>query len=380
MLPAMKIHRPSLADVMPSCLDSLLARPNTLGLPRADGCVVLVVDGLGAESLHARAGHARTLAPLLTARSTITSGFPTTTAAALATLATGVAPGTHGLVGYTVLDTVHDRIMNQLTGWDGLDPARWQRSGTVFERAAAAGVGTFSIGPERFRDSGFTAGVLRGARYRSAETIADRLDTARLVLDSAPGALIYVYVPELDLTAHAIGWESTAWTDRLELVDAVVKEFVAGLHRHEGLLVTADHGMLDVPHRSHVLFDSDPALVDGIRFVAGDPRCLQLHFEPDATSELRERVLERWRESESTRAWVLSRAEAIAAGWFGAEVHADVRDRIGDIVVAARKRIAYYDSRTSGPKAQNMVGQHGSWTSEEVNVPLLRFGAYALLD
>ena len=72
-----------------------------------------------------------------------------------------------------------------------------------------------------------------------------------------------------------------------------------------------------------------------------------------------------------------SREEAIAAGWFGA-VSPDVTDRIGDIIVAARKSVAYYDSRIANEKGRNMIGQHGSWSDEELRVPLLRYGAFAL--
>lgn len=376
MLPAMKSHGPSLADVMPSCLDSLAGRPNALQLPPADAAVVLVVDGLGAACLRARAGHARTLAAELSPAARMNSGFPTTTASALTTLTTGAASGEHGLVGYTVLDTGNDRVVNQLSGWDDrIDPATWQRLPTLFERAA--GVSSFAIGAERFRGSGFTQAALRGAHYRSAETIAGRMAEARLLLDTVPGALIYVYVPELDQAAHAVGWQSGDWIRRLEDVDGAVRSFAAALQAGEGLLVTADHGMLDVPERSHVLFDSEPGLVDGIRFVAGDPRCLQLHFEPDATPAHRARVVQRWRAAEGDRAWILSRAEAIAAGWFGAPVPPEVAPRIGDILVAARKAVAYYDSRSASAQARAMVGQHGSWTSEELIVPLLRFGAYS---
>ncbi|MDQ1553616.1 MAG: hypothetical protein QOK46_694, partial [Microbacteriaceae bacterium] len=43
-----------------------------------------------------------------------------------------------------------------------------------------------------------------------------------------------------------------------------------------------------------------------------------------------------------------------------------------------RKNIAYYDSRANSQQARSMIGQHGSWSPEESNVPLLRFGAYAV--
>jgi hypothetical protein len=54
-----------------------------------------------------------------------------------------------------------------------------------------------------------------------------------------------------------------------------------------------------------------------------------------------------------------------------------VRDRIGDVLVAARAGIAYYDDREADKGPQKMIGQHGSLTDEERVVPLIRLGAYA---
>ncbi|MHA6668014.1 alkaline phosphatase family protein [Homoserinimonas sp. A447] len=368
----------SLADVLRSCLSATSGEANPLSLPPVDKAVVLLADGLGASVLRASAGHARTLAPLLNAGTTATAGFPTTTASALASLTTGDEPGVHGLIGYTVLDPEHDRIVNQLTGWDALlDPATWQRSRTIFERATDAGVPAFAVGVERYRNTGFTHAVLRGAEYRAAVSMEERLAEARRILDSHDRALVYVYVPELDQAGHKHGWQSAQWADRLEELDAAVRAFAPALGSREGLILTADHGVIDVAAHNHVLFDSDPALLDGIRHVAGEPRCLQLHFEPDASTPLRETVTSRWRESESGRSWVATRAEAISAGWFGASVHAEVEARIGDLLVAARKSIAYYDGRDERASGRTMIGQHGSMTLDEQLVPLLRFGAFA---
>lgn len=378
MLPATNSARPSLADVLPSCLDAILGRGNALGLPRVDRAVVLLVDGLGLSSLRARTGHARTMVRAMTKTSIATAGFPTTTAANLATLTTGDPPGVHGLVGYTVLDTAHDRIVNQLSGWDdGLDPATWQRSLTVFERAVSLGIPSVVVAQERYRDSGFTRAVLRGAGYASGKSVSERFAAARRALDSIDQGIVYLYVPELDQAAHAHGWESGQWTDSLEAVDAELGAFSESLGRDEGVLVTADHGVLDVPARSHVLFGEDQALVDGIRFVAGEPRCLQLHFALDASAALRAAVLERWRSAEGERASVVTRDEAIAGGWFGPVVDDAVVPRIGDILVAARKAVAYYDVRVESQAGRHMIGQHGSFSSEETAVPLLRFGAFS---
>lgn len=376
MLPAPFSHRLSLADVLPSLFSSLRGEQNALALPAVDTALVLVVDGLGAHMLKARAGHARTLAA---ARSThLASGFPTTTASALTTLTTGVHPGVHGMVGYTALHPESGQVINQLNGWgDTLDPASWQRARTQFEIAGDAGIHSVAVGAARYEDSGFTKAVLRGSDYRVAADVADRLEVARASLAAAGRGVAYVYVPELDQIAHRHGWESDRWIDALEAVDSAVRAFTGRMARGEGLLVTADHGMVDVPHHRHVFFDAIDGLLDGIVAVAGEPRCLQLHFDPDLTDAEREGIVQRWERSESARAWVVGRDQAIDAGWFGRTVDDDVRPRIGDLLVAARKGIAYYDSGSASESGRSMVGQHGSLTADETNVPLIRFGRFA---
>ena len=370
MLPAAKTSRFSLADVLPNCLEALGSRRGALGLAPVTHAIVVLADGLGVAALEARSGHARTLAARLGLDKPISAGFPTTTASALATLTTGASPGRHGLVGYSVLDPAHDRVVNQLTGWgDELDPAIWQRMPTLFERAASDGLASVAIGPGRYRDSGFSAAVLRGAEYRAGASIAERVDRAREVLGGMPRALVYLYVPELDSAAHAHGADSPKWTAALEELDAQIARLSAALGPQQGMLVTADHGVIDVPHEAQVIVD--PELLSGVRHIAGEPRCLQLHLEPGTDADT---VAERWRAREGSRAWIATRAESIEAGWFG-EVDPAVLPRIGDVLVAARKRVAYYVDADDRGRA--MIGQHGSLSPDETVIPLLRFGAFA---
>lgn len=366
-LPAAKAHRFRLTDVLRNGLLAVSGERGNLGLPPARHAVVLLVDGLGAAALDAHRGYARHLhaAPR---RDTLQTVFPSTTASALASLTTGEMPGVHGLIGYLGFDSSGDRVVNSLTGWDVVDPATWQRAPTLFERAREAGIPAFAVGPGRYRDSGFTAAVLRGAEYRAGESLAARLAEVRRLHAATERSLSYVYAPELDMAAHASGLDSDAWRAALEDVDAAVGSFTAGLGRGVGLLITGDHGGLDIPRESHVLVD--PALLDGVRHVSGEPRCLALHLEPGVEPGA---VAARWRAAEGARAWVATREDVVAAGFFG-EVEADVLPRVGQVIVAARTRIAYFldpDDRGRG-----MVGQHGSLSPDEVAVPLLRFGAF----
>ncbi|WP_258067235.1 MULTISPECIES: alkaline phosphatase family protein [unclassified Rathayibacter] len=371
MLPPAPDGRRSLADVLPGALDALLGRPGLFGSPRVERIVVVLVDGLGAANLRQRAGHSRTLAPALNRGTTLVSGFPTTTAAALASLTTGLRPGGHGMVGYRVLDRASDRLVNQLSGWDeGMVPETWQPHPTLFEQASAAGVRAGVIGPARYARSGLTRAILRGAEYHSAGGVAERFTAARALLDEGGRQLVYLYVPELDQAAHARGWESPEWTAALELLDGEIGGAVRGLSARESVLVTADHGIVDVPASSHVLVERGP-LLEGVRHLGGEPRCLQLHLEPGVDPD---QVARRWIEAEGARAWIATRDEVAASGWFG-EVSPAAAERMGDVFIAARRTIAYYAADDSS--GRSMIGQHGSLTPEETQVPLLRFGALA---
>src|SRR5690606_24902977 len=109
---------------------------------------------------------------------TLDAAFPTTTAASLASLGTGAAPGAHGLVGYDVLDPDRDRVVNQLGGWDAaVDPRAWQPLPTVLERAAEH-VDVVTVSRQRFAGSGLTDAALRGGRFVAAEGPAARVSTA----------------------------------------------------------------------------------------------------------------------------------------------------------------------------------------------------------
>lgn len=376
MLPAPRRDAPSLGHVLTGALAAIRGDENRLALPSARSAAVVLVDGLGMSALRARSGHARRLlAATPGKRGTIDAGFPTTTAAALATLTTGLEPGAHGLVGYSAVDRVGDRVVNQLTGWDdGMRPEVWQPHPTVFEAAAASGIDAVVVGAERYRDTGFTDAVLRGARFIAEPSIADRVRTTIELMSAGGPRVVYCYIPELDMAGHAEGSESEAWTARLEELDAALEPLARRMPRDAGVLLTADHGMLDVPERARLVIDSRSPLWDGVRHVAGEHRCLQLALEPDAVAD---EVLARWREAEGSRSWVVSREEAIGADWFG-PVAPEVEPRIGDVIVAARSRVAYYDERTASPRALAMVGQHGSFSPEETRIPLARWGAFAL--
>lgn len=355
-----------LAGVLTSAFASVGGRPNRLGLPRSRRVVVLLVDGLGSENLQAHRAHARKLSSLST--TSVLGNFPSTTASALATLATGRSPGETGMVGYAVRDPDSGRIVNQLSGLDGLDTDVWQPTPTVWEQNPDVPAAVISA--ERYRSSGLTRAILRGGDYVGANTNEQRLAAIDAFFRSTAEGVAYVYVPELDQAAHQFGVASPQWVRRLEDLDGFVFDLCSRLSPRDGLIVTADHGVLDVPVTRHRIIPGDSPLFRDV-VTGGEPRCLHLYSERDSTE-----LASAWRTAEESHAFVATRAEAIAAGWFGTVTPAHA-SRIGDVVVIPRHQAVYYDERTATTQSMAMIGQHGGLSRTETHVPLVRAGLFA---
>ncbi len=384
MLPIPTDSGARLAAILPSVLESLALGngqssetdgppPATAGapaLPAARSAVVIAVDGLGWANFRARRGHARTLNAMEKQR--IETVAPSTTAAALTALTTGRLPGVHGLIGYRIRHPERG-LVTTLSEWDGIgDPAQWQRATPLFARALDIGVNAYAIGRPQHRESGLTASILAGATYVGGATIEDRFAAAARLVRGTDPVLAYLYVDELDRAGHHSGWESDAWTKRLEQFDAALGSFLAALPPGIGVVLTADHGMVDVPEHRRLLMDQMPGLLDGVEMVGGEPRMRSLYLQDPRQAAA---VAARWEAVEGGRAWIATRDEAVSSGWFG-PVDPVVAQRLGDVIVAARGAVAYYQS-TDDEQALAMVGQHGSFTDDERGIPLAVAGAFA---
>jgi hypothetical protein len=361
-----------LGDVLPSVAAALglpVRGPARLPLPVARSAVVVLVDGLGEELLAARGGHApflRSVRAGLGDALAVDCGFPSTTATSMGTFGTARRAGSHGLVGMNVLAPELDLVFSELA-WDPrIDPIAWQPGSTVFEDVRAAGLPVVMIAPHYFDGSGLTRAALRGASFVPAQTLEQRVDAALAALAAHPRVLVYLYRGEVDKVGHVHGCQSFEWGEELERVDGELARLVRSCRRDVLVTVTADHGMIDVPHADRVDLADEPELLAGVRHVGGEARALHLYCDPGAAHA----VAAAWRERLSPDLEVVTRAAAIERGWFGS-VEPHVLPRIGDLLAVAVGRIAIVDSRTARPELLRLVGQHGARTREESLVPVL---------
>jgi hypothetical protein len=368
---------PVLPDYAGGCIANLVPRIVTGTATAPDGAdwipevaeharqiVLLVVDGLGWEQLRARAS----LAPTLSAGSgidrAITSIAPTTTAAALTSITTGRPPADHGILGYRLADG--DRILNML---------RWTLGNELDADARrSVPVRTFqpiapfpgSAGPVPvvskfdFGGTGFTAAHLGDSPlhdYRVPSSLA--VEVAARLRSGVP--FVYAYYDGIDKVAHAYGF-GAHYDAELVAVDKVIADVVAVLPPGAVLLVTADHGQIEVGSRVELLGGE---AMDMVHFFSGEGRFRWLHARPGAAGDLAALCEERY----GGTTWVRSRDQLVDDGWFGGPLADGFADRLGDVALIPFEPIAFVDPADTGEN--RLACRHGSLTTDEMLVPLV---------
>lgn len=323
----------------------------------AERVVLLVLDGLGWEQLQDRVASAPTLARM--AGGAIHSVCPTTTSTALTSITTGLPPGEHGVVGYRV--AIDHDVLNVLRWcFDGRD-AREQVPPEKLQPARAfCGQHPAIVTRAEFRQSGFTRAHLDGTRFNGYRVLST-LVTEVVRLARAREPFVYAYYDGLDKVAHEYGL-GEHYGAELAAMDVLVSDLLERLPSGTALVVTADHGQVDVGPRIvplHVEVQPHVALQ------SGEGRFRWLHARPGRGDALRAAAEARHADT----GWVVTRDQVVDEGWFGPIVTDAARALLGDVALVAREPVAYEDPSDTGPYV--LVGRHGSMTPAEVLVPVL---------
>lgn len=368
MLPALPQAFGNLKDVFRSAINSIDGLSNPMQLPKVKSSLVIMVDGLGWHNLTQYSGHAPFLKKHMSKSSKGYCGFPSTTASSLVSLATSVTPAKHGFIGYRVFDRNRNQSVNLLTGLDvsTVDEYLSERIRTQDESR------TVVVSRSEYRDSAFSAATFGSARFIGAADIEERFEIALMELNSPSSQVVYLYVPELDQTAHKFGYQSNKWIERLELIDAQVQKLVRGLASNRGVILTADHGIVDVSRENQIYLDECENL-SGVIDVGGDPRSTFLYFDHKDEIARNRAILE---EHLAGLASVHTVQDLVDCGLYGTEVNTKA-NVLPDLVVMAKPGRACYHRSFAKPASMEMIGQHGGITDQEIGIPIIKLGAYS---
>ncbi len=349
-----------ICNVVPALLSTDGACPPWLPAAAYDAerVVLLVLDGLGWNQLTDRASSAPALTGL--EGGAITTVAPSTTATALTSITTGLPPGEHGVIGYRM--GLHGEVLNVLRWNTAAGDARQTiPPGKVQSHPTFGGQRPPALTRAEFAQSGFTTAHLDDTRftgYRTLGTLVSEL--VRLTRSGEP--FVYAYYEGLDKVSHEYGLRRE-FEEELRWCDHLVATLLERLPAGTVLVVTADHGQVEVP--SSRIIELPGALAGLVASQSGEGRFRWLHARSGRTAAL----LEAARSSLGDVAWVRTREEAIADGWYGPRVTDVAASRMGDVLLAARTDVAFHDPNDTGPYV--LIGRHGSLTEDEMLVPLL---------
>jgi hypothetical protein len=375
----------SLGDLLPAvlaCLGVPVPDPPgpSLGLPAVTRVCVFLVDSLGHELLAATDPvDAPFLHSLLPTGQVLDAGFPTSTPISLCSLGTGLTPGEHGIVGFTMHVPPVPHVLECLAWTEygtradmspALPPETLQPHEPLFGAASRAGVATTVVSLDAHVGSGLTRAAFRGATFDSIPSFDDLDARLQFVVDGirrSERALTYTYDARLDTAAHVEGVGSDAWRAALRTTDTLAAAIAAALPAGTLLLVTGDHGALNIPATERIDLADRGDLARDVAWLSGDPRSRHVH----AIAGRAQAMTERWKRGLGDGWLVLTRDEVIALGLFGPAVRSDVRARIGDVVAIATGNGGLFD-RSRFPWELRLAGFHGALSPAELRVPLLQ--------
>ncbi len=340
--------------------------------------LLLVVDGLGAEWLARRAPDGLLSRHL---HATITSVFPPTTAAAIPTFLTGLAPQQHGLTGWHTYLRELGCVMTVLPGRPryggigyrgaGIEAAKLFDARPVFKRLQAR---CFVIAPAHIAYSDFNRAYSTGAEIRSFKRLTEMFRQALRVVRRGRGPqYLYLYWPDLDSLGHDQGIDSEAAAAHLHAIEQAIGDFLSAAAGTDTLLlVTADHGQLDTQAADRIQLADHPELEGCLALpLCGESRAAYCYLRPGRV----ETFLDLCRDRLHDIAEVRASQDLVAAGLFGpGPPHPRLAERIGDYTLLMRGRWVLRD-QLLGETPHTLVGVHGGLTSAELNVPLCLFRA-----
>ncbi|MGI9647210.1 MAG: alkaline phosphatase family protein [Acidimicrobiia bacterium] len=330
-----------------------LRAPLAEEVPSADTYVLVLFDGLGASQLEHPAA-----ALSVDAVGAIDAPFPTTTTVSLATVATGLPPSQHGLLGYQLWMPEVEHVANTIkwtTLWGeklDIDTAGLLPGPNLWERLQQSGAEPITVQPGNFAGSPLSEALYRGCRYEPVFTVDETIG-ATADLAAEPGRLIFTYVPHVDFAAHVYGQQASEYAEALQTASAIWEGIARRLPAAAVMVGTADHGHVDFPAAQQIRIPKD--LEDDHTFY-GDSRAMFVKGdESPAFAPL-------------PASWIP--LEEIADWWGPGPRHEQFEARAPDGVLLADHDAILLHSHSD----KRLIGHHGGLTDQERLVPLLVSG------
>jgi predicted AlkP superfamily pyrophosphatase or phosphodiesterase len=322
----------------------------------------------------------------------LTSQFPSTTAAHLTTVHTGLPVGQSGVYEWFYYEPLLDRVIAPLlfsfAGDDERDtlkglvkPNKLYPAQTLYQEVGKLGIDSHVFGVREYTPSTYSNVVMKGAELHSFKTFAEALVNLGLLLESSKNpAYIHFYVDTIDSLAHKYGPTAPQTEAEIEAFFLIMEHFFKRAFSGKKkvlFLLTADHGVSEVNPKTTVYLNKDKRFQGIESFLktnqagnplapAGSARDMFLYLEEDLLDEAQEFLSSRL----EGKAEVVKVAWLIENGYFGPVISPNFRARVGNMVILPYRyeSVWWYEKDRF---EQRYYGHHGGLTPQEMEIPLL---------
>jgi len=324
----------------------------------------------------------------------LTSQFPSTTAAHITSIHTGMPVGEHGIFEWNyydpVLDTVIAPLLYSFAGTSqrdtlkptGAKPASLYPSTNFYRLLKQQGVAATIFQHREYTPSTYSNVIFKGAKAIGYRTLPEALvNLADKLSQAKPPAYYFFYFDRIDAICHEYGPESAQTTAEILVFLMTMKHIflkaLAGNHKKILFLLTADHGQVEVDPQTTIYLNREPAFSGMEEFLktnrngelivpAGSARDFFLYIKPEALDEAQAFLASRL----DGRAEVRKVSELVQAGYFGPVISPQFRARAGDLVILPyRGESVWWFEKDKFE--QKFRGHHGGLTKQEMEIPLI---------
>lgn len=325
----------------------------------------------------------------------LTAQFPSTTAAHLTTIHTGLPVGMGGVYEWFIYEPLVDQIIAPLLfSFAGTherdtlkevraDPSFLYPKGNFYSALRQKGVVPYVFGPRDYTPSTFSRAVMAGAEIMRFNTFPEALVNIGLILkkQSRP-VYIHLYLDKIDSLAHEYGpgaAQTEAEIEAFLLITEHYFEFIFRGKKRVLFLMTADHGQTDVDPETTIYLNTGTRFQGVERFLkpnrsgqllvpAGAARDMFLHIQDGLLEEAESFLAARL----EGKADVVKVESLITNGYFGPQISPRFRERVGDLVILPYQgeSVWWYEKDRF---EQKFYGHHGGLTAEEMETVLYSY-------
>ena len=356
----------SIVHLMSTICRSFGGRPAAPQIPLhlQQRVILLVIDALGYSYIR-KYGRSSVFVEHLSGK--LDSVFPPTTAAAITTLQTGLAPQQHGISGWYMYLREANRVATVLPFVDRATGKRLRISRyRIFDQPALDTMFSASsalVMPSRIRGS-HTCIHARRTTERPYATLPGMFRQAR----ASRAAYTYAYWPAFDSLCHEFGPDSSETRNHFHALDAATERFLRNVPKHTSVIITADHGITAI--RKTIFLEEHPELRETLRLpLAGERRSVYCSVFP----EKREQFVEYVQRKLKPYCTLLPSRTLLQDHRFGpGRAHPELKYRIGDYTLLMKEHYALKDV-LPGEDHDAPLGHHGGVSREEMEVPLITY-------